>query len=79
VPVLLIAGERDPVTPPEFAERAKKYLSNSLLVLVPRGSHGGAGECTDAMIRQFVDTASVKGIDTSCLQKLPPTKFVTSG
>jgi pimeloyl-ACP methyl ester carboxylesterase len=79
VPVLLIAGERDPVTPPEFAERAKKYLSNSLLVLVPRGSHGGAGDCTDAMIRQFVDRASVKGIDTSCLQKLPPTKFVTSG
>jgi hypothetical protein len=26
-----------------------------------------------------VDTASVKGIDTSCLQKLPPTKFATSG
>lgn len=79
VPVLLIAGERDPVTPPEFAERAKKYLSNSLLVLVPRGTHGGAGECTDAMIRQFLDTASVKGIDTSCLQKLPPPRFVTGG
>lgn len=78
VPVLLIAGERDPVTPPEFAERAAKYLSNSLLVLVPRGSHGGAGECTDQMISKFIDTASVKGIDTSCLQKLPPTKFVTS-
>jgi hypothetical protein len=48
-------------------------------VLVPRGSHGGAGECTDQMIRQFLDTASVKGIDTSCLQKLPPTKFATGG
>jgi hypothetical protein len=31
------------------------------------------------MIRQFLDTASVKGIDTSCLQKLPPTKFATGG
>ncbi|HEX4962980.1 MAG TPA: alpha/beta hydrolase [Thermoanaerobaculia bacterium] len=79
VPVLLIAGERDPVTPPEFAERVAKTLPNSLLVLVPRGSHGGAGECTEQMIRQFMDTASVKGIDTSCLQKLPPTNFVTSG
>jgi hypothetical protein len=29
------------------------------------------------MIGKFVDTASVKGIDTSCLQKLPATKFVT--
>jgi hypothetical protein len=79
VPVLLIAGERDPVTPPEFAQRAAKHLTNSLIVLVPHGSHGGAGECTDKMIRQFLDTASVKGIDTSCLQKLPPAKFVTSG
>ncbi|HEX3555404.1 MAG TPA: alpha/beta hydrolase [Thermoanaerobaculia bacterium] len=78
VPVLLIAGERDPVTPPEFAERVAKHLPNSLVVLVPRGSHGGAGECTDAMVRRFVDTASVQGIDTSCLQKLPPTNFVTS-
>jgi pimeloyl-ACP methyl ester carboxylesterase len=79
VPVLLIAGERDPVTPPEFAERAAKYLSNSLVVVVPRGTHGDAGECTDAMIRQFLDTASVKGIDTSCLQKLPATKFAMGG
>jgi pimeloyl-ACP methyl ester carboxylesterase len=79
VPVLLIAGERDPVTPPEFAQRAAKNLTNSLIVLVPHGSHGGAGECTDQMIRQFLDTASVKGIDTSCLQKLPPTKFATGG
>ncbi|HSS77334.1 MAG TPA: alpha/beta hydrolase [Thermoanaerobaculia bacterium] len=79
VPVLLIAGERDPVTPPEFAERAAKYLSNSLLVVVPHGTHGGAGDCTNQMISKFLDTASVKGIDTSCLQKLPPTRFVTSG
>jgi pimeloyl-ACP methyl ester carboxylesterase len=79
VPVLLIAGERDPVTPPEFAQRAAKGLTNSLIVLVPRGSHGGAGECTEQMIRQFLDTASVKGLDTSCLQKLPPTKFATGG
>ena len=79
VPVLLIAGERDPVTPPEFAQRAAKGLTNSLVVLVPRGSHGGAGECTYKMIQQLIETASVKGIDTSCLQKLPPTKFTTSG
>lgn len=79
VPVLLIAGERDPVTPPEFAERAARDLTNSRIVVVPRGSHGGAGECTDQMIRQFLDTASVQGLDTSCLQKLPPTQFATGG
>ena len=78
VPVLLIAGERDPVTPPEFAERVAKQLPNHRLVLVPRGSHGGAGDCTNRMVLEFIDKASVKGLDTSCLQKLPATEFKTS-
>ena len=75
LPVLLFAGERDPVTPPEFAERVAKRLPNSLLVLVPRGAHGADGDCANQMIGHLLDTASIQGIDTACLQKLPPTKF----
>jgi pimeloyl-ACP methyl ester carboxylesterase len=75
-PVLLISGERDSVTPPEFAERASKFMTNRLHVVIPRGSHGGAGECTDNLIRDFVDRASVKGLDPSCAATaFGPTKF----
>lgn len=77
VPVFLISGERDPVTPPELGDKVAAQLPNSLHIVVPRGSHGGAGECTENMVRQFVDQASVQGIDTSCLQKLPKTEFMT--
>ena len=66
VPVLLISGERDPVTPPEYADHARTHLTNSLHVMVPRGSHGGAGECTDRLIEQFTERASVEGLDPSC-------------
>jgi pimeloyl-ACP methyl ester carboxylesterase len=67
VPVLLISGERDPVTPPEQAEQAARYLTNSLHVVVPRGGHGGGGACIDNLIRDFTDRASVHGLDTSCV------------
>ena len=66
VPVLLISGERDPVTPPEFADQASQFMANRLHVVIPRGSHGGAGECTDNLIRDFIDRASVEGLDPAC-------------
>jgi pimeloyl-ACP methyl ester carboxylesterase len=66
VPVLLISGERDPVTPPEYADHASQFMTNRLQVVVPRGSHGGAGECTDKLMRDFIDRAAVKGLDPTC-------------
>lgn len=76
VPVLLISGEWDPVTPPEFAESVAKNLPNSLHVVVPKGSHGGAGQCTEDMIQQFYDRASVQGLDPSCVKEYPKPVFM---
>ena len=77
VPVLLLSGERDPVTPPEMAEQASRYMTNRLHVVIPRGSHGGGSECTDNLIRDFIDRASVQGLDPSCAATVyGPTPFV---
>jgi pimeloyl-ACP methyl ester carboxylesterase len=77
VPVLLISGERDPVTPPEFADQASRFMTNRLHVVVPRGSHGAIGECTENLIRNFTDRASVQGLDPSCAATAyGPTQFV---
>jgi pimeloyl-ACP methyl ester carboxylesterase len=75
VPVLLISGERDPVTPPAFAERAARSLSNSLSIVVPFGAHGGESGCVDNLMRTFIAKGAVKGLDTSCVAKLPMTPF----
>ena len=76
VPVLLISGERDPVTPPNLAERASRFMTNHLHVIVPRGSHGVGGECMVNVLRDFLDRASVQGLDTSCTETIHgPTKF----
>lgn len=76
VPVLLLSGERDPVTPPEFGERVARELPNSLHVVVPHNGHGSEGPCVDGIIRRFVERASVKGLDVACVAKNPPPHFV---
>jgi len=75
VPVLLINGERDPVTPPAFGDRAARFLSNSLHAVVPFGSHGGTTECVERLQREVLAKGAVKGIDTSCLAKIQMTSF----
>jgi pimeloyl-ACP methyl ester carboxylesterase len=80
VPVLLISGERDPVTPPEFGARVARSLPNSLHLVLPHGSHGGVGAspCVNGIAREFLDRAAVQGLDTACVAKLPAARFATA-
>lgn len=78
VPTLLVSGERDPVTPPEFGERVVKGLPRGLHVVIPHGGHGsGGGACVDEMIATFIERGTAAGLDTSCLKKLPAPSFRT--
>ena len=45
VPVLLLSGELDPVTPPEFGERVARSLPRSRHIVVAGGAHGVAADC----------------------------------
>jgi pimeloyl-ACP methyl ester carboxylesterase len=81
VPTLLVSGERDPVTPPSSAERAARTLANSLHVVVPDAGHGyggitGAFECVSGLELRFIETGTVKGLDTSCLERTRRPAFV---
>lgn len=76
VPVLLLSGERDPVTPPAFAERARERFANSLLVVIPFGSHLNPWTCIDEVRRQLIEKGAVQGIDTSCMGKIERPPFV---
>lgn len=76
VPVLLISGERDPVTPPEFGERAASRMPNALHVVVPRGAHS-SGPCGKSLTRAFIERGSAQGLDLSCAKAPPPAAFAT--
>jgi pimeloyl-ACP methyl ester carboxylesterase len=74
VPVLILTGEWDPVTPPSNGERVAKTLSNSLHVIVPSGAHGLDGlegmNCIDQMIVDFVERGTVKNLNTECVKNI---------
>lgn len=76
VPVLVIHGERDPVTPPPFAPRILPHLKNALHVVIPYGGHYGNGPCPIQIEADFLRRGSVQGVDTSCLAGIQPQPFL---
>lgn len=79
VPTLLLSGGRDPVTPPEAAEAVAAHLTRRLHVVVPNGGHGVGSSCIGRMITRLIETASLDGVDTSCVAAMPATRFVRRG
>ncbi len=78
-PVLLLSGNLDPVTPPRWAEEAKKTLTNSAHVVVPGSGHGTLGSaCVRNLIRRFVEQGSLEGLDPTCDSKGLRPPFFTS-
>ena len=79
VPVLLLSGEADPVTPPSNAAHVQQTLSSSRHVVVEGHGHGVARlECVRQMINAFVETASVGAARDDCLFKEQPAPFFLS-
>jgi pimeloyl-ACP methyl ester carboxylesterase len=79
VPTLLLSGENDPVTPPANAEAVAQGLQNSLHIVAPGQGHNIFYRgCLPTLIDEFIEQATVSGIDTACVQQLKPTPFFTS-
>jgi pimeloyl-ACP methyl ester carboxylesterase len=57
VPVLLITGELDPTTPPAYAERVARTLTNATVVTLPNRSHNDLDPCLLGMVEAFVSGA----------------------
>jgi len=74
VPVLILTGELDPVTPPSNGDAVAKALKNSLHIVVPHGAHGLGGleniDCILRLTAEFVERGSTQGIDTSCVKTI---------
>jgi pimeloyl-ACP methyl ester carboxylesterase len=76
VPVLLLSGGNDPVTPPANGEKAKAGLTNSLHLVLPDLGHGQIGApCMDRVMADFIRLGTVSGLDTSCTKLARPMPF----
>ena len=79
VPTLLISGDADPVTPPRWAEGARRYLPNARHVVFPTGGHVPFGTpCAAALASAFIVAGDTRAPDVSCAATLtrPPFKLL---
>lgn len=79
VPTLLLSGELDPVTPPEFAERVLEGLPNGRHLVLQGQSHGTlAVGCMPRLVAQFIESADADALDVACLDDVQPVPPFTS-
>ena len=72
LPVLVLTGEFDPVTPPRYGEQiANKGLPKARWLDLKGQGHNviGAG-CMPKLFAQFIEQADAKALDAKCLDKL---------
>jgi pimeloyl-ACP methyl ester carboxylesterase len=79
VPVLLLTGNRDPVTPPSYAQQTALHFSNSLVLTAEGLGHGVTSNyCMREIAADFMEQGSTKNIDTTCVAAIKPAPFFTT-
>lgn len=76
VPVLLLSGRFDPITPPAWGDRAAATLSRSTHVVAPNLAHSLVLEdpCIDEIMGAFLDEPEGT-VDTSCVASMRLSSF----
>jgi len=71
VPVLLLSGEADPITPPAYGDLAAVDLENALHLTGKNQGHGLAPRgCMSDIIADFVESTDLETLDTECMERL---------
>lgn len=79
LPILLLSGDLDPVTPPSNGEYWLKTLTAARHIVVPGTGHiTSMAGCMPSLIGDFVEELDSSGLDASCLDKIKRPAFVTS-
>ena len=68
MPVLLLSGDADPITPPGYAELAAAELDNARSLVGRHQGHGLAVVgCVPRLIGLFIDNETLTDDDVACL------------
>ncbi len=71
IPVLLLAGEHDPVTPARYAQAIASHLARARVLTLAGQGHGLVGVgCMPRLLEQFVQSADPWALNAECLQSL---------
>jgi pimeloyl-ACP methyl ester carboxylesterase len=76
VPVLILSGEADPITPPWHADIVAASLTNELHLIFSGMGHGNlASPCSANLFKAFINSASVDGLEVACVAGIQPPPF----
>lgn len=74
MPVLVLAGEFDPVTPPRYGAQIVRDLPHARMLLAPGQGHAVIGVgCMPRLVSAFVQRLDLEHLDDRCLQALGET------
>jgi pimeloyl-ACP methyl ester carboxylesterase len=78
-PVLLLSGEFDPVTPPEYADRVAAHFDNATHLVAPGQAHIVATRgCMGDLVSTFIIDGNADNLDTECMGQMKPSPFFIS-
>ncbi len=70
IPVLLLSGDADPITPPRYADLAAVDLGNARHLIGKGQGHGQlAVGCMPELLADFVATTDLDALDATCLER----------
>ncbi|MCK7592460.1 alpha/beta hydrolase [Pseudomarimonas salicorniae] len=73
LPVLLLSGEFDPVTPPRYGDEVAESLDRARHLVLPGQGHSVLGlGCAPKLLAQFIEKADPAALDAACLERLKP-------
>jgi pimeloyl-ACP methyl ester carboxylesterase len=75
VPVLVMNGALDHLTPPRYGERVARSLAHTRQLVLPNRGHNDTDPCVNGMIEAFMIAGGLAGLDTSCLAKTEGLSF----
>ena len=70
LPVLLLSGDADPITPPGYAEQAMVSLTNAVHLIGEDQGHGQINVgCMPQIVADFVASADPASLDSDCMKR----------
>jgi pimeloyl-ACP methyl ester carboxylesterase len=76
IPTLILSGENDPITPPAYGDLLLDGLSNAVHLVGPQQGHGVMHRgCFTKIFSDFLTTANVSSLESSCIGHLPRLPF----
>ena len=77
VPTLMLSGEIDPATPPEYGKAASQFLPNSRQIVLRRTPHDYQFDCATQLAAEFIAKGSARDLNTSCANHIRRPRFLT--